>query len=237
MIDEARPETQSCEERRTQEVVGERAVHGGLSEPGQAACRAQQRAAQDKPRAKVADEAGCHECAEHGAYAEREIGQAGLHGRVAQYLLHVAQLGAPTGLGVALHAHARLGLAEDPGATLAESIDHLRHSPAHLELARALMTQGSQLRREGQRTRSREPLREGYELATRCGALALAESARAELRASGIRLRRETLSGPAALTPSERRIAEMASAGASNHEIAQALFLSVKTIEMHLTHA
>ena len=35
----------------------------------------------------------------------------------------------------------------------------------------------------------------------------------------------------------ERRIAELAAAGASNREIAQRLYLSPKTIEMHLSHA
>jgi DNA-binding CsgD family transcriptional regulator len=65
----------------------------------------------------------------------------------------------------------------------------------------------------------------------------LAETARAELRASGVRLRREALSGVESLTASERRIAELAAEGASNPEIAQALFLTVKTVESHLTHA
>ena len=45
------------------------------------------------------------------------------------------------------------------------------------------------------------------------------------------------MSGADSLTPSERRIAEMAAAGLSNAEIAQELFLTVKTIEMHLTRA
>ncbi|MDQ3722356.1 MAG: helix-turn-helix transcriptional regulator, partial [Actinomycetota bacterium] len=80
-------------------------------------------------------------------------------------------------------------------------------------------------------------LREGYELALRCGAAGLARAARAELRASGIRLRREAMTGAASLTASERRIADMAASGLSNAEIAQDLFLTVKTIEMHLTQA
>jgi DNA-binding CsgD family transcriptional regulator len=74
-------------------------------------------------------------------------------------------------------------------------------------------------------------------VARHCGADGLAETARAELRASGIQLRREATTGADALTPSERRIAGMAAAGLSNAEIAQQLFLTVKTIEMHLTHA
>jgi DNA-binding CsgD family transcriptional regulator len=40
-----------------------------------------------------------------------------------------------------------------------------------------------------------------------------------------------------ALTASERRIADMASAGMSNPEIAQSLFVTTKTVEMHLTGA
>jgi len=39
------------------------------------------------------------------------------------------------------------------------------------------------------------------------------------------------------LTPSERRVAELAAEGLSNREIAQSLFLTVKTVEGHLTHA
>ena len=44
------------------------------------------------------------------------------------------------------------------------------------------------------------------------------------------------MSGPASLTPSERRIAELAANGQSNREIAQALFVTPKTVEYHLRH-
>jgi DNA-binding CsgD family transcriptional regulator len=67
--------------------------------------------------------------------------------------------------------------------------------------------------------------------------MALAETARSELRASGIRIQRTEATGADALTPSERRIADLAASGLSNPEIAQELFLTVKTIEMHLTRA
>jgi hypothetical protein len=53
----------------------------------------------------------------------------------------------------------------------------------------ALVSLGSTLRRRGRRIESRDPLREGYELARQCGAQGLAEMTRSELRASGLRLR------------------------------------------------
>jgi DNA-binding CsgD family transcriptional regulator len=52
------------------------------------------------------------------------------------------------------------------------------------------------------------------------------------------RPRREALlSGPASLTPSERRIAELAADGRSNREIGLALFVTPKTVEYHLRNA
>jgi DNA-binding CsgD family transcriptional regulator len=143
----------------------------------------------------------------------------------------------PGAIGQALHAHAPGRALRRPRRVLRTAVRLLADSPARLEHARALVTLGAVLRRRGNRSESREPLREGHELARGCGAESLAESARSELRASGVRLRREALSGADALTPSERRIAEMAANGLSNADIAQELSLTVKTVEMHLTRA
>ena len=114
--------------------------------------------------------------------------------------------------------------------------EHLDRSPRRYEYARALVDLGAALRRAGARAGSRDPLRTGYKLARECGADGLAETARQELAASGVRIRRERLSGITSLTPSEQRIADMAARGDSNAEIAQALFVTLKTVEMHLTH-
>jgi DNA-binding CsgD family transcriptional regulator len=65
--------------------------------------------------------------------------------------------------------------------------------------------------------------------------MALADRAVDELRASGGRLRRVALSGLESLTPSELRVARLAASGRTNREIASELFLSVSTIEMHMT--
>ena len=93
------------------------------------------------------------------------------------------------------------------------------------------------LRRAGQRAESRDILRPALDLAHRCGALALTERARAELVAAGGRPRRLVLSGLDSLTPSERRVAQLAAAGLSNRDIAQNLFITTRTVEGHLTNA
>ena len=66
------------------------------------------------------------------------------------------------------------------------------------------------------------------------GADDVAREAKEELRVAGARPRRELLTGPESLTAVERRVADAAAAGASNREIAAQLFLSSKTVEMHL---
>jgi DNA-binding CsgD family transcriptional regulator len=167
----------------------------------------------------------------HGALGDREAADAA----VTRALELAEAWDTPGARGQALHARARAGSGGDVVELLRGAVDLLADSPARLHEARARVGLGAALRRGGHRVDSRRPLREGYELARVCGAEGLAEHARSELRASGIRLQREAASGADALTPSERRIAEMAASGLSNPEIAQELFLTVKTIEMHLT--
>jgi DNA-binding CsgD family transcriptional regulator len=51
------------------------------------------------------------------------------------------------------------------------------------------------------------------------------------------RRRAAAAAGADALTPAERRVAEIAANGATNREIARRLYLSPKTVEMHLRSA
>ncbi len=111
----------------------------------------------------------------------------------------------------------------------------LRESPAKLEHAKARTELGAALRRANRRSQAREQLRQAVELATICGAAPLAARAESELLATGARPRRVALSGIESLTPSERRVAEMAAEGPTNREIAQALFVTQRTVEVHLT--
>lgn len=118
---------------------------------------------------------------------------------------------------------------------LRQAVGKLERSAARLEHARALADLGAALRRAGHRAESREILRPALDLASRCGALVLAERTRTELIAAGGRPRRLVLSGLDSLTPSERRVAQLAAAGLPNREIAQHLFITTRTVEGHLT--
>ncbi len=141
--------------------------------------------------------------------------------------------GAALGLGIALRA---AGVAEGGGIELlTEAVSVLRRSPARLELARALVDLGAAHRRAGSRARAREVLREGLDLAHALGGLALADRARRELVVAGGRPRRDAMRGRDALTPSELRVAWLAAAGQTNRQIAQALFVTQRTVENHLT--
>jgi DNA-binding CsgD family transcriptional regulator len=142
--------------------------------------------------------------------------------------------GTPGALGEALRVQ---GVVTADIELLRAAVGHLADSPLRLEHATALTHLGALLRRSGARRDAREPLLAGLELARDCGADGLAARAGDELQATGTRVPPRSGSGLDALTPSERRIARMAADGATNKEIAQALFLSVKTIEMHLSHA
>jgi DNA-binding CsgD family transcriptional regulator len=113
----------------------------------------------------------------------------------------------------------------------------LRDSEAELELAHALNDLGAALLAEGHRLAAREALTEALDLAHRCRADALEDLARALLVKTGARPRRASARGSDALTPRERRIAAMAAEGLANREIAEALFITTKTVETHLGRA
>jgi len=110
-------------------------------------------------------------------------------------------------------------------------------SPARLEHAKTLAEEGAALRAARRPTEARDPLRHALELADALGADALAKRVRHELYAAGGRPRTTAQRGAAALTPSERRVVERAAAGQTNRAIAEALFVTPKTVELHLSNA
>jgi DNA-binding CsgD family transcriptional regulator len=142
----------------------------------------------------------------------------------------------PRARGIALRAAGLVSEGQDGVGLLRDSVATLETSGARLEYARALTDLGAALRRAGRRTEAREPLRVGLDVATECGASAIAARAREELVTAGARPRRARIAGAEALTASERRIATMAATGMTNREIAQALFITIKTVKAHLGH-
>jgi DNA-binding CsgD family transcriptional regulator len=145
--------------------------------------------------------------------------------------------GAPRTLGITLRA---LGLVEQGPAAeraLREAVDVLAPSHAALEHARALIDLGAMLRRANHRREAQDVARQGMDLAYRAGASGLVRQAQEELAAMGARPRTPVLTGVEALTGSERRVVRLAADGLANKEIAQALFVTVKAVEVHLTNA
>jgi DNA-binding CsgD family transcriptional regulator/tetratricopeptide (TPR) repeat protein len=172
----------------------------------------------------------------HAALALLQLGRQDEAGRLAGEELELARTwGGPRALGAALRAAGLVEGGEHGLVLLEEAVQVLSNSPAKLEQAKARTELGAALRRANRRAQAREQLRQALELATICGAAPLAARAESELLATGARPRRIALSGVASLTPSERRVAEMAAEGPTNREIAQTLYVTQRTVEVHLT--
>jgi len=215
-----------------------REVRGRLAQAAGdfATARAQLQAAADTYQAlHLLNPGTCWRSALALALAAEDPGQAL---RLADSELEAARrAGWPRPAGIALRTRGLLQGGQRGLDDLEQAVEVLAESGARLEHARALVELGAALRRANQRAAAREPLRAGLDLAYRCGAGRLAQRAATELRAAGARPRRPVLTGLEALTPSERRVAELAAGGMSNPEIAQALFVTLNTVEGHLRHA
>lgn len=147
------------------------------------------------------------------------------------------RFGAPRAIGVAITR--RAAVEEDAAQAseqLASAVELLAGADAALEHARALIELGSARHRAAQPS-AREAIADGMDRAHRLGASQLVDRALQELRATGARPRRPRVRGSDALTPQELRVARLAGDGASNPEIAEALFLTRRTVEMHLSNA
>jgi DNA-binding CsgD family transcriptional regulator len=143
----------------------------------------------------------------------------------------------PREIGVALRAQGLLEGGDRGVDALRDAVEVLEGTAARLDHARALADLGDALLRGGYRKEARGPLRDALELARGRGATVLAARAHRLLLASGARPRRLVFRGLESLTASERRTAELAADGLTNREIAQALFVTEKTVEGHLVRA
>ncbi|OAI40383.1 hypothetical protein AYO39_01380 [Actinobacteria bacterium SCGC AG-212-D09] len=139
-------------------------------------------------------------------------------------------------LGLAQRAAAATRKGDDAIDLLQRAVSTLSDTPALLDLASATCDLGAALRRQRHRRDAREHLRRAADLAHELGATRLLNTASDELAASGQRLRSRSSYPGTELTPAERRVATLAIEGMTNREIAQALFLTIKTVETHLSH-
>jgi DNA-binding CsgD family transcriptional regulator len=125
-------------------------------------------------------------------------------------------------LGPARLAHVA-GLARADAAGLDDAASEFEHLGADLLAAEAAADAATMWRQQGQTRRSTAEASRAARLADRCeGATTLA------LR---------SIDSRALLTPAERETAELAAAGHSNKQIADELFLSVRSIENRLQRA
>lgn len=176
-----------------------------------------------------------------GSKAALALNQLGRHepaGALVEEELRAARaFGTLRPVGMALHVQALLARGAARISGLEQACEVLEASPARLEHARVCVDLGVALVRGARHAVGTARLEEGLRRASACGATALAARARAELVAAGVTPRRAALEGVAALTISERRVAQLAAEGYTNREIAQALFVTGKTVETHLARA
>ena len=151
--------------------------------------------------------------------------------------LEIAREWGLTGHGRALAARARDGR---PGCRHRASRGGLRAARARPRAARAREGARGARRRAapcGSSDRGSRPLRKALELAEVCGATALVDRTRAEIHATGARPRATVLRGIGSLTANGRRIADLAADGLSDGAIAQTLYVTPRTVEVHLGSA
>jgi DNA-binding CsgD family transcriptional regulator len=115
-----------------------------------------------------------------------------------------------------------------------DSIVHLAHTRARVELARSHLLYGEWLRRQRRRVDARQHLSTAHDMLESMGVEAFAERARRELSATGASVRKRTPDTRDELTPQEGQIARLAREGLSNPEIGTRLFISPRTVQYHL---
>jgi DNA-binding CsgD family transcriptional regulator len=147
------------------------------------------------------------------------------------------RFGGPRPIAVARRAAGLLADGEAAVELLRSAAELLAACGARAEHARALTDLGAAIRRAGRPGEARKVLREAAGLAEDTGMGRVAEQARAELRAAGGRAPHRVAGTGDRLTAGERRVAELAAAGQTNREIANALFITVKAVEWHLSNA
>jgi DNA-binding CsgD family transcriptional regulator len=138
-------------------------------------------------------------------------------------------------LGMLARSRALLARDDDAEPSYCAAIAHLTRTSVRTELARTHLLYGEWLRRQKRRMDARAQLHTAYGMFDAMGAAAFADRTRAELLAAGDSPRQPAERPGPDLTPQEAQISRLASAGATNAEIATHLFVTTSTVEYHLT--
>jgi DNA-binding CsgD family transcriptional regulator len=117
-------------------------------------------------------------------------------------------------------------------ASLSQAAEALGRLGLQFDRTRCLLALGRARRRAKQWRAARETLEAAIAGFIDIGSEGWAQRARSELDRVGGRRR-----GSGELTPSERRVVELAAEGLANKEIATTLYITVNTVEGHLTRA
>ncbi|MFJ5035475.1 helix-turn-helix transcriptional regulator [Streptomyces sp. NPDC088560] len=142
--------------------------------------------------------------------------------------------GLPCALGSGLELWAAASDGERP-LLLEEAEQVLMGTRAALVRARVRVARGKALQRLGYTKDARAVLRQGWEEAYDVGSRSLYTVAHRALLATGARPRRPVSRGLGALTQSESQVARLAASGRSNAWIAESLYVTQRTVEVHLT--
>jgi DNA-binding CsgD family transcriptional regulator len=144
--------------------------------------------------------------------------------------------GSDWALGVEARSRALLTEGDAAEKLYRESIERLGRTRVQAELARAHLLYGEWLRRQRRRLDARTQLRIAHDMLESMGMEAFADRARRELLATGETARKRTArTSDQKLTAQEAQIARMACDALSNPEIAARLFISVRTVQYHLS--
>ena len=112
---------------------------------------------------------------------------------------------------------------------ICRELTHHERVPMPFDTARTALLLGQLQRRQRHKEAAAATLREALRTFEDIGTVLWAQRARDELARVNVRPTRDQ-----GLTPSERRVAELAASGFSNRDIAATLFISIKTVEANL---
>ncbi|GII65559.1 transcriptional regulator [Sphaerisporangium krabiense] len=175
------------------------------------------------------------------ALAEASRGRVEEAARWAETATHITAPALPVFSGFLPLARAHAVRPSDPAraAELArEAARLLTAGERRIDAGRALMTAGQAYGEAGERRRALEYLRDAADIFQDCGAKALSAQAAREQRRLGVRVSSAAPAGQGGaqgLSPRESEIARLVAEGLTNQQIAEQLFLSVRTVETHLS--